>query len=173
MKSFIQNIVLILFVSFYSCESLKLPMSGEVTQFSGCKNLDTYNVKGLIMRVPAADTLSCAEFIYDEPTETLLIKQENAGFNCCPGEITCNVSQQADTIVIKTMEKEAKCNCNCLYDIVVKVENITPAKYVIRFSEQYAANMEKLIFNIDLKTQKSGYFCVLRKSYPWGLSVSY
>jgi hypothetical protein len=141
--------------------------TGEVVNSSTCKN----DMKSDFTFLSTPDTLSCVEFIFDETNSKLIIRHINAGFNCCPGNITCNVSQINDTIVIQEFEEAPLCSCLCLFDLDIDVNNITKQKYILKFVEPYATNLEPLIFEVNLIKDTEGSYCVLRKQYPWGQSL--
>ena len=151
----------------YSCENEKekaaqLNVSGKVVSLTDCKSLKSNAV------VSASDSLSCAEYSYNEAGNKLIIKHINAGFNCCPGSVYCNVTMSNDTIVIQEFESKPSCNCDCLYDLDIEIEGVASQKYHIRFIEPYCGNQEQLIFGVDLASQKEGICCVTRNQYPWG-----
>lgn len=151
----------------YSCENEKektaqLTVSGKVVSRTDCKSLKSNAV------VSASDSLSCAEYSYIEAGNKLIIKHINAGFNCCPGSVYCNVTMSNDTIVIQEFESKPSCNCDCLYDLDIEIEGVASQKYHIRFIEPYCGNQEQLIFGVDLASQKEGICCVTRNQYPWG-----
>jgi len=111
---------------------------------------------------------SCIEYSFDQSTKKLLIKHLNAGFNCCPESLWCTVTYRNDSIVIQEFEKHMGCKCNCLYDLDIEIEGVESGKYQLRMIEPYVGNQEKLSFELDLRTQIQGAFCVARKQYPWG-----
>jgi len=152
-----------------SCESLKYPVTGKITDTSECKSSEAFNVKGLVLRASTPDTLSCVEYSYDEDTETLTLLHINAGFNCCPGKISCKISTSNDTILIEEKEEQSICDCDCLYDLTITLENVLTGEYIIKFIEPYSHDMKELIFNVDFTKLSVGEFCVTRKSYPWGI----
>jgi len=115
------------------------------------------------------DSLSCAEYSYNDSSKTLSVKHINAGFNCCPGTIQCEISVRNDSILIRESETAMLCNCDCLYDLNIEVYGVDPKNYVIRFIEPYCGEQEQLIFAADLASQASGSHCVRRTQYPWGL----
>ncbi len=164
-----QLVIFGLFIILCSCESLKYPISAYVSQVSDCKNSESFNVQGLVSREPVPDTLSCVQYSYDKDKQTLMLQHINAGFNCCPKKIKCEIKTINDTIELKAIEEEAMCDCNCLYDITFTISDLPPGKYVLKFIEPYVGNSEKLIFNVDLNKLYVGEFCFARKSYPWGM----
>jgi hypothetical protein len=150
-----------------SCENEKekaaqLIVSGKVVSRTDCKSLKSNAV------VSASDSLSCAEYSYNEASYKLVIKHINAGFNCCPDSVYGNVTFSNDTIVIEEFESKPSCNCDCLYDLDIEIEGVVSQKYQIRFIEPYCGNQQQLIFGVDLASQKEGSFCVTRNQYPWG-----
>jgi len=117
-----------------------------------------------------ADSNQCC-IIYNYNTENnrLNITHENAGFNCCPGEITCAISFSNDTITIEEIPEYAICNCECLFNLEIEVNGVLSKSYFLKFIEPYAGDQEKLEFIIDLQQQFSGEYCVERDQYPWGI----
>ncbi|MFO7657896.1 MAG: hypothetical protein R6W78_12595 [Bacteroidales bacterium] len=140
----------------------KASLSAELVSHTGCKNKKT-TVTG--SEIP--DTLSCVEYNYDVSEKKLKLKHINAGFNCCPGELSCSVNVVGDTMIIGETEEEGSCDCLCLYDLDVEVSGIEAKAFVIKFIEPYWQEKEKLIFNVDLGSQSSGSYCMVRKQYPW------
>ena len=69
--------------------------------------------------------------------DTLLLRHVNAAFNCCPGEITAEISISNDTITIVERESQPGCHCLCLYDLEYRFENIEAGTYTIIFIEPY------------------------------------
>lgn len=111
---------------------------------------------------------SGVEYSYDIQNKQLAIKHINAGFNCCPDEIYCHVERSGDTLVVKESEKEAGCDCSCLFDIDFVVEDVEQQAYYISIIEPYASTQAPIKFGIDLTQNTSGGFYVQRNSYPWG-----
>jgi hypothetical protein len=168
MKSIYFYILSLVFVAAFlsACEHDKdsqQSVSGKLISNSNCKS--TYSDADSIYML--AD-VSCAEYSYNNTTKTLSIKHVNAGFNCCPGEIQCNITTMNDTILIRESETAMLCDCSCLYDLNIEVYGIDSKKYVIRFIEPYIGNQEQLIFEVNLDSQNTGSYCVPRSNYPWG-----
>jgi len=138
-------------------------ISGKITNQSECKNF-----KSAELRFTEPDTFSCALFSYDEAAHKLILNHVNSGFNCCPEEISCEVSLKNDTILIIETEKMQGCNCNCLFDLEIEVNNVVKDLYQVKFVEPYALEMTPLIFQINLNENSQGEYCVVRKGYPWG-----
>jgi hypothetical protein len=138
-------------------------ISGSLTNHSGCKNFKSGGLK-----FTEADTFSCVHYLYDDVTNKLIMNHINAGFNCCPEKISCEVSENNDTITIREKEKEQGCDCNCLFDLDIELNGVVQAKYIVNFIEPYAEGQEQLIFEMDLTSGNEGEYCVTRKGYPWG-----
>jgi len=150
-----------------SCENEKenakqLVLSGKILSHSDCKDLKSDLV------FFTTDSLSCAEYSFDSSTNKLFIKHINAGFNCCPDSLYCNVTVSNDTIIIQEFESKQQCNCNCLYDLDIVIYGVDSRNYQIKFIEPYSGNQEQIIFAVDFSAQKEGSYCVIRNSYPWG-----
>lgn len=149
------------------CNHEKAPVTsgitGSVTDHSDCKQFQAAN-----LNFTEPDTFSCVQYSYDPANFKLSMQHINAGFNCCPEEIYCEIHTSNDTIIIQEFEKEQACNCLCLFDLDIEVNNVDQNKYVLKFVEPYAEGQEELIFGIDLTSGNEGEYCVIRKGYPWG-----
>jgi hypothetical protein len=99
----------------------------------------------------------------------LTINHINAGFNCCPGNISCTNIINNDTIVISEKEESALCDCNCLFDLEIEISGLENKKYFLKFEEPYLHNQDELFFELNLSNQTNGTHCVERLQYPWGL----
>jgi hypothetical protein len=137
--------------------------SGKLINSSECKSLRS---PGQISDV--ADTLSCVGYIYDPSNQKVFMKHINAGFNCCPLSLSCEISFSNDTIIIRELEQDHACNCECLFDLDLQLDGIHRIKYIVRFIEPYAEGQEQLIFEMDLSSGNEGEYCAVRKEYPWG-----
>lgn len=135
---------------------------GSLVSHSACKSDKTFMSDSDI-----PDTVSCVEYAYDASSKKLTLTHINAGFNCCPGELSCDISLLGDTIVVEEKEETPACDCNCLYDLEISVDNVAQANYVIKFVELYCGDADRLIFDIDLSNEITGSYCVNRNNYPW------
>jgi len=159
----------ILIFLFSSCtknssEQEQSEVTGKILNRSECKS--HFNA----MTASGADSnQSCIVYTYDTKNKRLNITHENAGFNCCPGEVTCTISFSNDTITFEEIPEYAICNCDCLFDLEIEVNGILGKTYFLNFIEPYAGDQEKLQFTIDLRQQPSGKHCVERNEYPWGI----
>jgi hypothetical protein len=138
--------------------------TGVLIQSTGCKQtLDTGGFDG----VSGEGVDDCIEYSYDGKS-TLILKHVNAGFNCCPGEITAEITFNGDQVIIKEEETEQACDCLCLFDLDFEVINLEPGNYSIRVIEPYAdVNDPVLEFNLELLSAATGKFCLKRTHYPW------
>lgn len=113
---------------------------------------------------------SCVQYRYDANRRVLELTHENAGFNCCPDDIGADISVRGGLIVISEWERNAPCDCNCLYDIEMVIEDLQPGAYTLSFEEPYRSSHDmELRFAIDLSTEPEGRICVPRTHYPWGM----
>jgi len=163
--SVLAGFVLMIFIT--GCETAReLVLSGSLVSHSECKN-------GLRTANSITNTSlnqSCIEYSFDASSNKLSLTHVNAGFNCCQDSLYCSISSSNDTITIQEYEKSPNCKCNCIYDLFIEVDGIEDGKHQIKFIEPYAGNMEPIIFEVDLKKETEGSFCVVRNGYPWGTS---
>jgi hypothetical protein len=82
----------------------QLIISGQLIKHTSCKD----NFKSASEITP--DSLSCIDYYFDQ--NKLSLKHINAGFNCCPERLWCNISLKNDTIIVQEFEKSALCDCN-------------------------------------------------------------
>jgi hypothetical protein len=162
--------LMIIGFAIYSCEKDKannqqLDFKGQLISKSVCKS----NLKSTTGITDTPDSLSCVDYSFDNSTNKLTIKHINAGFNCCPDSFYCNVSLSNDTIIIQEIERNPKCDCDCIYDLNIEIQGVDTKKYLIKLIEPYVGDQIKILFGIDLTKDKVGSFCVTRKQYPWGL----
>jgi hypothetical protein len=154
--------IFMLFISCNKYEQLK-PLVGEV-ELSACKNNQTPSTfKG------TSDTLSCIDYTYDPIKKALTINHINAGFNCCPGKISCTAILSGDTLIIEESESASLCDCNCLYDLTFTIDNIDNTFDYLMIKEPYWGGLGSIGFKISLENQKEGSWCTNRKNYPWGM----
>jgi hypothetical protein len=111
--------------------------------------------------------LSCAVWTYGS-NGVLSLEHVNAAFNCCPGEISADVSIANDTITIVEREEQSMCDCSCLSTLRFEIRNLESRPYTILFVEQYVRpGDERLEFTVDLAALPAGTVCVYRPHYPW------
>ena len=141
-----------------SCENEKekLIFSGRMVSSSDCKSLKS-NVF-----VSASDSLSCAEYSYNESRNKLFIKHINAGFQCGADSLYCIIDISNDTILIQEFDTPRQNDCYCLYDLEIQIDGVESRKYHITFIEPERGNQEQIRFGVDLASQKEGICCVTR-----------
>jgi hypothetical protein len=133
---------------------------------SNCKS---FSLKSTAQLSDYGSDTSCVSYTYNFQDKKLIIKHINAGFNCCPGEIYCEIDIKNDTIFLSESEEKAECDCNCLYDIEINISEVAKRKYYISITEPYYKNQEQILFEIDLTRNETGIFCIQRTIYPWGI----
>jgi len=145
------------------CETEKQQVTVTLTDHTGCKGLKSATEDDI------PNTQSCISWSYDSSSGTLSLTHINAGFNCCPGELSCSIEITGDTLVIKEKEESALCDCDCLYDLYIDVNDLDEQAYIISIVEPYCGDQQKLIFEADLAAEPEGSFCASRTQYPWGM----
>jgi len=170
MKTSVNKFLVFLFIGVFilGCEKEGNPpveITGTLLSNMQCKDFFKSVSEGHI----TPDTLSCIEYSFNKADSILSLKHINAGFNCCPEELWCEITTKVDTIIIEEFEKSAMCDCDCLYDLNVILNGVIEGSYKIKMVEPYARDQEELFFEIDLQEKSSGSFCVVRKQYPWGI----
>jgi hypothetical protein len=154
---------LFLMVLVTSCETTQeMVISGSLVSHSDCKS-------GLrVSELTTSDTITRVDYSYDATNKKLSLTHVNAGFNCCPDSLWCNIYTGVNSIIIKESEKESLCNCNCLYDLSIEINGVEKGKYELRFIEPYVPeNVQQLYFDVDLEKKPSGSFSIVRNYYPW------
>lgn len=138
--------------------------SGNLIGSTGCKTLEP---------IPPLDvtpvTSDCIMHRWDG-VGTLRITHVNAGFNCCPGDLSASITVEDGLILIVETEAEAACHCLCLYDLEYEITDLTPGTYTIRFVEPYIDEADEILeVTVDLYMRPSGITCVDRDYYPWNI----
>jgi hypothetical protein len=164
--NFILLSALIFGISLLRCENEDLNISANVTNDPKCKSSKS---AGITEDIP--DTLSCIGYSYKALEKKLYLKHANAGFNCCPGKLSCFAEMKGDTIIIKESEESALCNCDCLYDLEIEITGLPAGQYVIKVIEPYSGAQQKIIFPVSFTEDTQSVFCVKRKLYPWGTGL--
>lgn len=136
---------------------------GQLLNYEGCKSSPAGDPSAL-----AAARQDCLDYSYDGAT--LRLKHVNAGFNCCPGEISAVIRVAKNAIIIKESEAMAGCYCKCLFDIDYLIENLFPGQYTIQVDEPYIGDGDApLALSVLLEPGASATFCVERNHYPWDI----
>ncbi|MCL5990633.1 MAG: hypothetical protein M1419_00840 [Bacteroidetes bacterium] len=154
------------YIFFSGCEKTNNPVNsnpnGTLVKYSDCKNA--------VLSDSTSNNFDCIEYSYDNDRGVLKLKHINAGFNCCPAKITAAISINNDAVIIIEKEQEAGCHCNCLFDIDYEIKNLSSFSFRIMVVEPYRPVEEQVLeFDVDLKSQPSGRFCVERSNYPWNM----
>lgn len=163
------KILLILAITFYTFSACQKTNTEDVINGKVLNQGDCKDFKIMRSTLEVADTLSCIVYNFLPSESKLLLTHQNTGFNCCPGELTCTISQNNDTIFIQEFEELAACDCNCLFDIHIEISGIETKVYYLKFIEPYCGDQEKLQFEINLSENTEGVHCVSRYDYPWGI----
>lgn len=139
--------------------------TATLIKYSDCKN------NAGILSDTVLNNQDCIEYNYNNKERILKLKHINAGFNCCPGNITADISINNDAIILNEKEQNAGCHCNCLFDIEYEIKNFSSMIFKIVVVEPYRpVNEDVLEFNVDLNIQPTGKFCVERNNYPWNMN---
>jgi hypothetical protein len=140
---------------------------GALLEANGCKQNSPQKDNNHMSGVLTAGVDDCINYSYDGES-TLTFRHINAGFNCCPGEITAVIDFNGNLITITEIEEKHDCHCLCLFDLDYEVINLRPGRYTIRIIEPYVEeNHQALVFTVDLSSALSGNFCLTRNHYPW------
>jgi hypothetical protein len=135
--------------------------AGKLVSYTDCKLSQNAQRSG-----GAVPIMDCAEYHLQDGA--LLLKHVNAGFNCCPGDISADITVRNDTVTIVERERDALCRCLCLYDLNYRFDDLEPRVYTFIFVEPYTTDAdEPLKFTVDLSGSPSDTFCVDRHNYPW------
>ena len=148
---------------FSGCETERQQVTATLTDHTGCKGLKSATEDVI------PNTRSCINWSFDNSSGTLSLIHFNAGFNCCPGELSCIIDFAGDTLVIKEREKSAMCDCDCLYDLYIDVNDLEEQYYIIKIVEPYCGDQQKLVLEADLASESEGSFCADRTMYPWAI----
>lgn len=139
-------------------------ITAKIAKHSSCKLF-----KAIQTDSNAGNDVSCIIYRFVPDSSTLMLKHVNAGFNCCPGTLSCTVSRQDSIITIRESEESSLCDCNCLFDLDIVLTGIETGDYFIKIVEPYCGNQEPLHFSIHISATPEGEYCVKRSRYPWGV----
>ena len=79
-----------------------------------------------------------------------------------------DIEVKGDSLIIREDEVKQGCKCNCLFNLDIKVHNLPADTYHVRFVEPYVNySMPRLVFDLDLKKDPVGQFCVTRPEGWW------
>ncbi len=137
---------------------------GQLIHYSGCKRFTDNSSSS--PRIPPTKS----GVFYDYHNGILKLTHVNAGFNCCPAQLSANVMVFGDSIMIKEDELKGLCDCHCLYDLNIIINNLEQKQYTLLFKEPYYHEDNPLIFSVDLRNKPSGHYAADRTGhYPWTL----
>ncbi len=137
---------------------------------AGTPSLDLKSDSGELNAVSfLPGNITQVNYRFDKSTGLLSVKHLNAGFNCCPTKLFCDISSNENEIVITEREATKSCKCLCLFDLNIELRGVKPIKYKIKFIEPYLGTQEQLSFEIDLSRDTQGSYSVKRTVYPWGM----
>lgn len=109
----------------------------------------------------------CINYNYDGDS-LLSMTHYNAGFNCCPESFAVDIEVKGDSLIIREDDAKHGCRCNCIYNLQLKVHNLPADTYHVRIVESYFnSNWPRLVFDVDLKKDSVGQFCVTRPEGWW------
>lgn len=138
--------------------------TGVLLQSTGCKAVQSDNGLNGTLDEGVDD---CIEYSFDGQS-TLVLKHINAGFNCCPGEVTAEITFNGNVVTIEEAESDQGCHCLCLFDLDFEVVNLKPGVYSIRIIEPYVEDGNQVLeFDLNLVSTSTGRFCLNRTYYPW------
>lgn len=154
-------LILVMSLFLISCDDENQNnITSKVTYSSSCKS-STALYKGTPFNQTAVI------FSYNG-SDKLILTHINAGFNCCPGTIYSESLLDGSKIVITEKETGQDCHCECLYDIIIEVNNVNPGKYSIIFNEPHAEQGPPIEFDANLTTSIQDTLYFERNYYPWG-----
>ena len=136
---------------------------GIITDTSGCKSFAPDSER----KVPK--NKECVEAEYSSQNKILRLTHVNAGFNCCPGVISAEITIEDDAISIVEKQSQAGCRCNCLYDVKYELRNIDSGAYEFTITGPLTGGDQSpppLKFSLDLN-KSADEFCLERNFYPW------
>lgn len=147
-------------------EEVVVPPGGVLLASEGCKEFQTGGSNSMA-GVSVSQTNDCIDYRYDGKG-TLTLTHINAAFNCCPGEITAEITFNGNVITIREAESEQACRCDCLFDLDYELINLSPGTYWLQVTEPYVQEGDQpLAFTLRLYSATSGSYSVERNYYPW------
>lgn len=126
-----------------------------VTGNSGCKD----NALGAAAISGGQTYIESVHYSYEGTT--LFLKHINTSFNCCPEHITATTTVTTGMITIEEREDSSNCDCICLYDLNMQIDNVEAGQYGVRISKPQIPAFPAIEFTMDLHTQPSGTYDIL------------
>ena len=127
------------FVKNSPCKSNLL--AGEATTEGQGENVDPAYNDGYLEK---GDTL----VTYTIEPGTCVVVSHDRELNCCPGKIVSKVRASRDTVYVNSYDIESACDCDCLYDITTRVENLKGKRYVFV--------VDGTVFDVDMTSATYG-----------------
>ncbi|MEW6411427.1 MAG: hypothetical protein AB1483_03020 [Candidatus Zixiibacteriota bacterium] len=115
--------------------------------------------------IPSTQTAVMWEY---DGNGNLDLRRLNAGLNCCP-DLAFSVDL-TDRVITVMEQDNGICDCFCLLNVDLRVSDIKPGKYLLRFEEFVSIGEdEPLECEVTLKgVGSSGMFTAERTLVPWG-----
>jgi len=164
---YILGIVATLSILFIGCGSSNTTnKSGIITDLSNCGGFSDRLTRSTIENLDNNSTV----VYYSYQDSILTIKHFNVAFNCCPSTISASSSIVGNTInIIETEDTSSQsCDCKCLYDLELQIEDILADSYEIVFDEVYGN--DETSFTVDLDNNSSGSVTYIRSYYPYNVN---
>lgn len=140
--------------------------SGELAGHGGCKKGEETTRGGEVTSTPGPSE-ACIRYSYSD-RGGLSLQHINAGFNCCPGDLTADVMIDEGAIRISEREAGQGCRCVCLYDLDIVIGGLEPGIYTVEVDEPYLREGNEVFrFAIDLVADREGEICISRSGGPW------
>ncbi len=137
------------------------PLSISVSSDMICKS------NGLLKTGDPVPEQSCIKYSYDGDS-LLTLMHFNAGFNCCPESFVMDIEVKGDSLIIREEDAKHGCKCNCLFNLDILVRNLPAGTYHVRVVEsKIDYTWPQLSFDLDLKKEPEGEFCVTRPEGWW------
>ncbi len=114
--------------------------------------------------------VECLEYQYDG-SDTLRLTHINSLFNCCPDDLTAEITVEGESIVIIEREDltSGGCDCTCYYDVDMKITGIIPGIYAVSVYGPYQ-DTARLQLYLDLSIEPSGIFCDSSELGDWEIT---
>lgn len=139
---------------------------GIITALSGCGGFtDSRHEKNTLLTYDTNHTY----ISYSYQDNRLVMQHKNAVFNCCPASISAQSEIEGNTLHITETEDISKqaCDCRCLYDVEIALQDIVNNHYVLTFDEAYGD--DDITLMIQLENNTSGVEIFPRSYYPYGI----
>ncbi len=151
-------IFLLAIISLLACNKDEEEINDALISHSECKSFKD-----------GGNDFSAIEYQYNADSKQLKFRHINSAFNCCPGELSVQISIEGNSIKISEAEKEAACNCLCLFDLEMQASDINAGIYQLKITEPYLYDQESLECTINLNDSITGTYRLERSNYPWGI----